>query len=71
MKIVILILIFIIVKCLSLCYRIIKMNKVLVIGDMNTGKTSLMHRAVNNTYSTTYKATIACEFGTKITEVHG
>ena len=47
------------------------MNKVLVIGDMNWGKTSLMNRAVKNTFSTTYKATITWEFGTKIIEVHG
>ena len=47
------------------------MKKVLVIGDSNTGKTSLVNRAVNNTFEPVYKATVACEFGTKILEING
>ena len=45
------------------------MYKVLVIGDANTGKTSLVNRAVNNTFSDNYKVTIQCEFGTKVLEL--
>lgn len=45
--------------------------KVLVIGDVATGKTSLVNRLVNNNYSETYKATIGCEFGFKVIEVDG
>ena len=45
------------------------MYKVLVIGDANSGKTSLVNRAVNNTFSDNYKVTIQCEFGTKVLEL--
>jgi Ras-related protein Rab-32 len=44
-------------------------KKVLVVGEVNTGKTSLVNRAVSNTFNPTYKATIACEFGTKTVDV--
>jgi small GTP-binding protein len=45
--------------------------KVLVIGEVACGKTSLVHRIVNNVFNPTYKATLGCEFGLKIMEVDG
>jgi len=45
--------------------------KVLVIGDVGVGKTSMVNRIVYNTFSEKYKATIGCEFGLKILEIHG
>ena len=45
--------------------------KVLVIGDVGVGKTSMVNRIVYNTFSEKYKATIGCEFGLKILEING
>lgn len=45
--------------------------KVLVIGDVGTGKTSLVNRIVYNTFTEKYKATIGCEFGLKILDING
>ncbi|CAG9309890.1 unnamed protein product [Blepharisma stoltei] len=45
--------------------------KVLVIGDVGVGKTSLVNRIVYNTFTEKYKATIGCEFGLKIIEING
>lgn len=45
--------------------------KVLVIGDVGVGKTSMVNRIVYNTFSEKYKATIGCEFGLKIIEING
>lgn len=45
--------------------------KVLVIGEVGVGKTSLVNRIVYNSFSEKYKATIGCEFGLKIIEVKG
>ena len=45
--------------------------KVLVIGDVGVGKTSLVNRIVYNSFSEKYKATIGCEFGLKILEIKG
>lgn len=45
--------------------------KVLVIGEVGVGKTSLVNRIVYNSFSEKYKATIGCEFGLKIVEVQG
>ena len=45
------------------------MYKVLVIGTVNVGKTSLVHRIVNNSFDEKYKATLTCEFGTKVLSV--
>lgn len=39
--------------------------KVLVVGEVATGKTSLVARLVNNTFQLNYKATLGCEFATK------
>jgi Ras-related protein Rab-32 len=45
--------------------------KILVIGDVSTGKTALVNRLVNNTFSDKYKATLGCEFGLKTIEITG
>jgi small GTP-binding protein len=45
--------------------------KVLVIGDVATGKTALVNRLVNDTFTDKYKATLGCEFGLKSIEVAG
>lgn len=45
--------------------------KVLLIGDSATGKTSLAHRLVQNSFAETYRATLGCEFSLKIVEVAG
>lgn len=45
--------------------------KVLVVGDVATGKTSLVNRLVSNVYNEGYKATIGCEFGFKVAEIEG
>lgn len=45
--------------------------KVLVIGEVGVGKTSLVNRIVYNSFSEKYKATIGCEFGLKIIEIRG
>jgi len=39
--------------------------KILVVGDLACGKTSLIHRYVNHTFSTTYRATIGVDFALK------
>ena len=45
--------------------------KILVIGDVGTGKTSLVNRIVYNNFTEKYKATIGCEFGLKVMEING
>jgi GTPase SAR1 family protein len=45
------------------------MKKVLVVGEVNAGKTSLVNRMVNHTFNEVYKATIACDFGTTVVDV--
>jgi small GTP-binding protein len=46
-------------------------HKILVIGDVAVGKTSLVNRVVYNSFSEKYKATIGCEFGIKIMKIDG
>ncbi len=45
--------------------------KVLVVGEVATGKSSLVSRLVQNTFQESYKATIGCEFGFKLVTVDG
>jgi len=45
--------------------------KILVVGDMGTGKTSLVKRFTSDNFSINYKATIGVDFGVKKTEVDG
>lgn len=45
--------------------------KVLVVGDVATGKTSLVNRLVSNVYNEGYKATVGCEFGFKVLDLEG
>lgn len=45
--------------------------KVLIIGDVSTGKTAMVNRLVNDSFSEKYKATLGCEFGLKVIEVGG
>lgn len=40
--------------------------KVLVIGDLGVGKTSIIRRYVHHTYSTNYRATIGVDFALKV-----
>ncbi|KAM8834800.1 ras-related protein Rab-38b [Synchiropus picturatus] len=40
--------------------------KVLVIGDLGVGKTSVIRRYVHQTYSTNYRATIGVDFALKV-----
>lgn len=42
------------------------MCKVLVVGDIGTGKTSLLKRYVHGTYSVRYKSTIGVDFAIKV-----
>lgn len=40
--------------------------KILVIGDLGVGKTSIIKRYVHQTYSTDYRATIGVDFALKV-----
>ncbi|CAF0864000.1 unnamed protein product [Didymodactylos carnosus] len=40
--------------------------KVLIVGDLGTGKTSIVKRYVENYFSEYYKATIGCDFALKV-----
>jgi len=40
--------------------------KILVVGDLGCGKTSIIHRYVNNIFSTKYRATIGVDFALKV-----
>lgn len=40
--------------------------KILVIGDLGVGKTSIIKRYVHQTYSTNYRATIGVDFALKV-----
>lgn len=40
--------------------------KILVVGDLGCGKTAIIHRYVNNQFSTKYRATIGVDFALKV-----
>jgi small GTP-binding protein len=48
-----------------------QMMKLIVVGDSGTGKSSLLHRFVENTFSEDQTQTIGVEFGAKIVELLG
>ncbi|XP_066507622.1 ras-related protein Rab-38b [Hoplias malabaricus] len=43
-----------------------RLYKILVIGDLGVGKTSIIKRYVHQTYSTNYRATIGVDFALKV-----
>ena len=47
------------------------MIKVLVIGDQNCGKTSIVNRFIHGTYDNSVQNTVACEYSLKMIEVDG
>lgn len=51
--------------CIVMSTRKKNILKVIILGDSGVGKTSLMHRYVNDKYSQQYKATIGADFLTK------
>ena len=47
------------------------MFKVIVVGNSNVGKTSIVNRFVGDRFDPNYKATVAADFQTKILEIRG
>ena len=45
------------------------MIKIFIIGNSFSGKTSLVNRFVSNNFDPHYKATIGCDFSTKILNI--
>ena len=45
------------------------MLKILIIGDVAWGKTSILNQFVLNKFESTYRATVACEFALKIIKI--
>jgi len=46
------------------------MCKILVVGDIGAGKTSIIQRYVNNHFSTQYKSTIGVDFALKVIQIN-
>ena len=45
--------------------------KIIIIGDVSTGKTSILHRYINNTFNENNQATIMPDFSFKIVKMKG
>ena len=45
--------------------------KIIVLGDISVGKTSVINRFISNTFSDTYKTSISCEFQKKELDIDG
>jgi Ras-related protein Rab-38 len=45
--------------------------KIIIIGHVGTGKTSILNKWIKNNFSESYKATISTEFAFKIFEYNG
>ena len=45
--------------------------KLLVIGDMGSGKTSIINKFVSDKFDASYKATVVCEFSLKVIQMNG
>ncbi|KAF1806366.1 P-loop containing nucleoside triphosphate hydrolase protein [Mucor lusitanicus] len=43
--------------------------KILVVGDLGTGKTSILKRYIHNTFTSNYKSTIGVDFALKIIQI--
>ena len=48
-----------------------RVMKAIVVGEMGTGKTSIIRRSVHNTYTEFYKSTIGVDFANKELELNG
>jgi hypothetical protein len=49
----------------------LQMFKVIVVGNSNVGKTSIVNRFIGDKFDPNYKATVAADFSTKILEIKG
>lgn len=47
------------------------MFKVIVVGNSNVGKTSIVNRFIGDRFDPNYKATVAADFQTKILDMKG
>ena len=47
------------------------MFKILVVGDVYSGKTALVEQFVHHRFDPTYRSTVACEFALKILTIDG
>ena len=45
--------------------------KILIIGDMGAGKSSIINKFVSEKFDPNYKATVACEFSLKVIKMNG
>ena len=48
-----------------------KTYKIIIIGDSQVGKTSILKRFVSDTFSTTLRSTIGADFGSKVVNLEG
>ena len=52
-------------------YKILNDLKIIIIGHVGTGKTSILNKWIKNNFTESYKATISTEFAFKIFEHNG